>query len=105
MSMAGIKNIGPIVRRERERLWRTSPGLCLQGLWEQAAGSEIAASTNVVSFKEGIMVVSCESGGWACELKLSAADLTRQLNALDPPERVREIRFVHQARGTGKSRK
>jgi len=103
--MASFKNIGSIVRRERERLWRTSPGLCLQSLWEQAAGAEIAASTSVVSLKEGVMVVSCESGGWACELKLSAAELTRRLNALDPPVEVSEIRFVHQARGTGKSSK
>ena len=103
--MARYRNIGAIVRRERERLWRTSPGLCLQSLWEQAAGAEIAACTQVESFREGVMTVSCESGGWACELKLSATDLARRLNALDPPEEVREIRFVHQARGKGKSRK
>ncbi|MDO8736704.1 MAG: DUF721 domain-containing protein [Thermoleophilia bacterium] len=103
--MARFKNIGSIVRKERDRLWRTSPGLCLQSLWEQAAGAEIAASTRVDTFKDGVMIVSCKSGGWACELKLSANDLTRRLNALDPPEEVREIRFVHQARGTGKSRK
>jgi len=90
---------------ERERLWRTSPGLCLQSLWEQAAGAEIAANTRVDTFRDGVMTVVCESGGWACELKLSANDLARRLNALDPPERVQEIRFVHQARGGGKSRK
>lgn len=103
--MARYRNIGSIVRKERDRLWRTSPGLCLQSLWEQAAGTEIAASTRVETLREGVMTVSCESGGWACELKLSATELARRLNALDPPEEVREIRFVHQARGKGKSRK
>ncbi|MHB8792971.1 MAG: DciA family protein [Thermoleophilia bacterium] len=103
--MARYRNIGSIVRRERDRLWRTSPGLCLQSLWEQAVGVEIAASTRVETFREGVMIVSCESGGWACELKLSAAELTGRLNALDPPEEIKEIRFVHQARGKGKSRK
>lgn len=103
--MASYRNIGAIVRGERERLWRTSPGLCLQSLWEQAAGEEIASCTSVETFKEGVMVVSCESGGWACELKLSARDLVARLNALKPPEEVREIRFVHQARHGGKSRK
>ncbi|MBI5870870.1 MAG: DUF721 domain-containing protein [Actinobacteria bacterium] len=103
--MARYRNIGSIVRRERDRLWRTSPGLCLQSLWEQAAGAEIAASTAVEAFSEGVMVVSCESGGWACELKLSATELTRRLNDLDPPVEVKEIRFVHQARSKGKSRK
>lgn len=103
--MAKFKNIGSIVRKERERLWRTSPGLCLQSLWEQAAGADIAANTRVDTFRDGVLVVICESGGWACELSLSANDLTMRLNALDPPEKVSEIRFVHRARGSGKSRK
>jgi predicted nucleic acid-binding Zn ribbon protein len=103
--MSKYKSIGAIIRGERERLWRTSPGLGLQSLWEQAAGADIAASTEVRSFRDGVMTVSCESGGWACELQLTAAELTARLNALRPPEAVKEIRFVHQARGGGKSRK
>ena len=33
------------------------------------------------------MTVSCQSGGWACELKLAATELTARLNALGPPEK------------------
>jgi len=100
-----FKNLGSIIRKERDRLWRTSPGLCLQSLWEQAAGAEIAASTEVRSFREGVMTVSGQSGGWACELQLAAADLTARLNQLKPPEAVREIRFIHRAQTRGNSRK
>ncbi len=102
---ADFKSIGSIIRREQKRLWRTSPGLGLQSLWEEAAGADIAANTEVRSFRDGVMTVSCESGGWACELNLAAAELTARLNALGPPEAVAEIRFVHRARGGGKSRK
>jgi hypothetical protein len=44
------------------------------------------------------MTVSCASGTWACELKLSAGELTERLNRLQPPEKVNEIRFIHRAR-------
>ncbi len=101
----GYKSIGSIIRSEKKRLWQTSPGLGLQGLWRRAAGDEIAANTEVKSFREGVMTVSCRSGGWACELGLAASELAGRMNALNPPETVREIRFVHRARGTGKSRK
>ena len=102
---SSFKSIGSIIRRERKRLWRTSPGLGLQSLWEKVAGADIAAHTEVRSCRDGVMTVSCQTGGWACELQLAAADLTARMNALDPPEPVREIRFVHQARGGGNFRK
>jgi hypothetical protein len=44
------------------------------------------------------MTVSCSSGTWACELKLSADQLTERVNQLQPPEKVSEIRFIHRAR-------
>ena len=103
--MSKFKSIGPIVRREQKRLWRTNPGLGLQSLWEEAVGADIAANARVRSFREGVLTVSCETGGWACELGLAAGELAGRMNALNPPEEVKEIRFVHRARGTGKSRK
>lgn len=99
------KSLGSIVRSEKERLWKTSPGLGLQSLWRQAVGDEIAANTEVRSFRDGVMTVSCKSGGWACELRLAAAELAERMNALEPPEAVSEIRFVHRARGSRNSRK
>lgn len=105
VAMAREKTIGSILRREQKRLWKTCPGLGLQSLWEQAVGPEVAASTSVISMRKGVMTVSCSSGGWACELKLKGVELARRMNEMRPPEKVIEIRFVHEAHSGRKSRK
>lgn len=99
------KSLGSILRRERDRLWKTCPGLGLQALWEQAAGPEVAGNTTVKAMRDGVMTVSCSSSSWACELSLKNAELIARLNELKPPEEVREIRFFHQAQTGWKSRK
>ena len=96
--MTDFKQLSTIVYRERDRLWKQSPELELQSLWSKAAGDQIAAQTRVCSLRNGTLVVRCSSGAWACELGLSATELAGRLNRLAPPERVRRIRFVHQAR-------
>ncbi len=103
--MSEFKQIGAIVSGERRRLWKRSPGLGLQSLWQQVVGADIAANTSIISMRRGIMTVGCSSGGWVCELKLSAKAIARRLNRLEPPEKITEIRFVHQAATSWKSRK
>jgi len=103
--MPDPRPIAAIVRREQQRLWKHSPGLGLQSLWEEVAGPEVSSHTRVRSLRDGVMTVECSSGGWACELKLHAGDLTEKINALKPPERVAETRFVPAASSRGKSRK
>ncbi len=103
--MSEFKEVASIVDSEKERLWRSSPGLGLQALWKEAAGADIAAHASVRWFRDGVMTVSCASGGWACELRLAAGDLIARINALGAPEKVREIRFVHQAQASWKSSK
>ncbi|MHB0914438.1 MAG: DciA family protein [Thermoleophilia bacterium] len=96
--MADLKQLGALIGRERDRIWKKSPALELQSLWAEAAGRQIAANTSVQSLRGGILTVSCDSGAWACELRLSAARLVDRINGLQPPEPVREIRFIHKAR-------
>ncbi len=103
--MAGPARIGDIVESERQKIWRRSPGLGLQQLWQEAVGDEVAAVTRVRTLRQGVMTVSCASSGWACELSLMAPELTERLNQAGPPEEVREIRFVHQAQERLKYRK
>lgn len=103
--MHEFRRLGPIVIRERDNLWKNSPQLGLQSIWEQAAGDSIASHTRVVSFRNGVMTVGCPSGAWACELRLSANDLVPRINRLRPPGKVREIRFVHEAWMSAKTRK
>ena len=103
--MTEFRRLGAIVEKERQRLWKASPGLGLQALWEQAAGEDIARHTAVRSLHDGMLTVSCDSGGWACELSLAAADLAARINALGPPAEISGIRFVHHAQGSWKYRK
>lgn len=103
--MSEPRSIGAIIRREQKRLWKTCPGLGLQSLWEQAAGPEIAAHAAVKSLRGGIMTVRCSSGAWACELGLRADELLENLNRLNPPGEVREIRFAPAVQRGWKSRK
>lgn len=103
--MSDVLRIGSTIRKEQDRLWRDCPGLGLQSLWESAAGADIAANTRVRSLRDGVMTISCASGGWACELRLVAGDLAARLNNSSPPERIRELRFIHRAQLSNKSRK
>lgn len=96
--MADLKQLGSIIGRERDRIWKRSPALELQSLWTEAAGGQIAANTSVRSLRGGVLTISCATGAWACELRLSAARLVDRINGLQPPEPVREIRFIHKAR-------
>jgi predicted nucleic acid-binding Zn ribbon protein len=96
--MSDFKKLGAIINQERDRIWKESPALQLQSLWGDAVGHDIAANTRVKSLRNGVMTVSCSSGTWACELKLSADQLTERVNQLQPPEKVSEIRFIHRAR-------
>lgn len=93
--MSEPAHIGDLVKKEKAQLWKRSPQLALQALWRKAVGDNIAANTSVLSLRRGVLTVNCSSSGWACELKLAGDDLTRRLNALRPPGKVDEIRFVH----------
>ncbi|MHB1390250.1 MAG: DciA family protein [Thermoleophilia bacterium] len=103
--MSDLRSIGASIRREQKRLWHNSPGLGLQALWEEAAGSEIAAHARVRSCRAGVVTVACDSGAWACELALQAELLADRINQLKPQERVQKIRFVNAAGGNQNSRK
>ena len=103
--MSEFVRLDELLRQAQDEVWKSSPKLGMASFWEQAAGAEVAARARVRGFSGGILTVECDSGGWACELRLAAADLTARLNSLGPPEQVTEIRFVHQAQGGWKSRK
>lgn len=97
--------LGSLIKSEREKLWKNSPGLGMQSLWERVVGAEISANTKVKSLRSGVLTISCDSSGWACELTLAAAELTARLNDAGPPEEISELRFVHRAQSGKKSRK
>jgi predicted nucleic acid-binding Zn ribbon protein len=61
----------------------TPPGALarVQGAWAGAAGPAIAAASEPVSEREGVVTVACESAVWAHELELLKGDLERRLDA------------------------
>ena len=66
----------------------------VQGRWAAVVGRLIAAESEPVSEREGVVTVACESSVWAHELELLGDDLRGRLNAeLGPGEPVRKLRF------------
>lgn len=69
----------------------------VQGAWEHAVGSVVAAEAEPASERDGVVTVSCSSASWAQELSLLEADLRARLNAeVSGPggaSVVRELRF------------
>jgi predicted nucleic acid-binding Zn ribbon protein len=53
----------------------------VQGSWPEAAGPAVAAVSEPVSEREGVVTVACESAVWAQELELLKGDLERRLEA------------------------
>ena len=80
--MSDFKSVGAIVNRERNRIWKTNPGLELQSLWEKVTGPDIARNTRVRSMRKGVMTVACSSSAWACELRLSGRELVEPIYML-----------------------
>ena len=58
-------------------------------------GPAIAAETEPVSEREGVVTVSCASSLWAQELELMSADLSARLDAeIGAAKTVRKLRFT-----------
>jgi predicted nucleic acid-binding Zn ribbon protein len=65
-----------------------------QRLWPSVAGDAVAAETEPVSEREGVLTVRCESALWAQELELLGPEICARLNgALAGEGEVRELRF------------
>ena len=74
------------------RLAPQTPLSAVQRAWPDTVGPTIAAETEVVSERLGVVTVRCRSAVWAQELTLLGPDLVGRLNdALGAP-RVTELR-------------
>jgi predicted nucleic acid-binding Zn ribbon protein len=51
-----------------------------QAAWAEVAGAGLAASTEPVAERDGVLTVACESAIWAQELELLGPDLLARLN-------------------------
>jgi predicted nucleic acid-binding Zn ribbon protein len=70
----------------------------VQAVWPEVAGPAVAAETEPVSERAGVVTVACRAAVWAHELELLGGDLRGRLNARleDPPDGgpVAGLRFV-----------
>ena len=70
----------------------------VQAAWPEVAGPAIAAESEPVSEREGVVTIACRAAVWAQELELLGGDLTARLNARlkapAAPAPVAGLRFV-----------
>ena len=67
----------------------------VQRLWPEAAGSAVAAESQPLSERDGVLTVRCQSAVWAQELEFLGPDIRARLNAaLAPGGEIRELRFT-----------
>jgi predicted nucleic acid-binding Zn ribbon protein len=90
--------LGHAVTGVAEGLRPPSALAAVQAVWAQAAGPTIAAESDPVSERAGMVTVACSSAVWAQELDLLAAELIARLEAALEARgggpRVRSLRFV-----------
>jgi predicted nucleic acid-binding Zn ribbon protein len=66
----------------------------VQGCWETVVGAVIAAESDPVAEREGVVTVRCHSAVWANELELLSAGLVEGLNEALGGQSVAALRFV-----------
>ena len=68
------------------------PLAAVQAVWDRVVGARIAAVTEVVEEREGVVTVACSSAVWAQELELMAPRITASLReelGASGPEKLR----------------
>ena len=66
----------------------------VQSEWERVCGAAIAAESQPVAEREGVVTVACRSATWAQELDLLQEDLLARLRSALPDAGLERLRFV-----------
>lgn len=66
----------------------------VQTAWPAIGGAAIAANSEPVAERDGVITIACESGSWAQELELMGDLLRARIDAELGDERVRGLRFT-----------
>jgi predicted nucleic acid-binding Zn ribbon protein len=64
----------------------------VQGVWEEAAGTAIAAAARPSAERGGVLTVTCAAAVWAQELDLMAGELIARLNGALGDDTITELR-------------
>ena len=103
--MTGRRNPRPLSDSLAAVLDRVAPSTPLaraQLAWPRAAGGAIAAESEAVAEREGVVTIACSSATWAQQLDLLQAELLERLRAeIGPGCTVKSLRFRVGERGGG----
>lgn len=61
------------------------------GRWSEIVGEAVAAHTEVTSFRDGVVVVSCDSTSWATQMRMLVPALLERLASEIGPGVVRSV--------------
>ena len=86
------KKLGDLLGGFRQDVSPPTPLAAVQSVWDQVVGERIAAVTEVVEEREGVVTVACSSTVWTQELELMAPRITASLReelGVSAPEKLR----------------
>ena len=64
----------------------------VQQIWEQTAGTTIAAAARPTAERDGVLTIACTDAVWAAELDLMGPELVARLNRTLGDEPVHKLR-------------
>jgi predicted nucleic acid-binding Zn ribbon protein len=101
MRRSAPRPVGPAASELARRVAPATTLAQVQERWRGAVGQTVAAESEPVAERGGVVSVSCRSSIWAQELELLSSDLLERLNAaLGAPAEdplVRGLRFTASA--------
>jgi predicted nucleic acid-binding Zn ribbon protein len=91
------RSISDALRVVRDRSAPETLLAAVQSNWRDAVGEQVAAESEPVSERDGVVTIACQSATWAQELDLLSSELLQRLNgALSGPS-VKALRFTADA--------
>ena len=73
------KQLGEVLGQFRQEVAPETPVAAVQAIWDEVVGDRIAAVTEVVDEREGVVTINCRSAVWAQELELMGPRITARL--------------------------
>lgn len=97
MSRRVPRSLGDALREVRADAAPETLLAAVQSHWRAAAGEQVAAESEPVAERDGVVTIACRTATWAQELDLLQDELLERLNqALESP-RVSALRFTADA--------
>jgi len=87
------KHLGEALGALRDEIAPPTPLAGVQSVWDEVVGQRIAAVTDVVSERDGIVTVDCRSSVWAQELEMMKGRIMARLRDRLGDSGPEDVRF------------